>query len=112
MSDDEAETKKPKKQKTSNETKEEGQYWEVSFSFHDCATTTSSIEADKSLQLSSGRNPRRVEVSEFKNAKLVNIREFYQKDDDWLPGKKVPPIERCNLSSPADVAIVGDLAER
>lgn len=27
-------------------------------------------------------------VSEFKGSTLVNIREFYQKDDKFLPGKK------------------------
>jgi hypothetical protein len=41
------------------------------------------------LQLSSGRTPRRVEVSDFKGSKLINIREYYEKDDEWLPGKKV-----------------------
>lgn len=32
---------------------------------------------------------RRVQVGEFKGAQLVNIREFYEKDDQMLPGKKV-----------------------
>lgn len=41
------------------------------------------------LQLSTSKTPRRVEISEFKGSKLVNIREFYQKDDEYLPGKKV-----------------------
>ena len=32
---------------------------------------------------------RRVTLSEFKGKQLVNVREYYQKDDEWLPGKKV-----------------------
>ncbi|KAL2109923.1 hypothetical protein VUR80DRAFT_1854 [Thermomyces stellatus] len=31
---------------------------------------------------------RRVTLSEFKGATLVNIREYYQKDGKFLPGKK------------------------
>ncbi|KIX00784.1 uncharacterized protein Z518_09849 [Rhinocladiella mackenziei CBS 650.93] len=31
---------------------------------------------------------RRVTISDFKGAKLVNIREYYQQDNKWLPGKK------------------------
>ncbi|EHY58747.1 hypothetical protein HRR83_007471 [Exophiala dermatitidis] len=31
---------------------------------------------------------RRVTISDFKGKKLVNIREYYQKDNEWLPGKK------------------------
>ncbi|KAI1609194.1 transcriptional Coactivator p15-domain-containing protein [Exophiala viscosa] len=31
---------------------------------------------------------RRVTISDFKGKALVNIREYYQKDDEWLPGKK------------------------
>ncbi|KIW27909.1 uncharacterized protein PV07_07606 [Cladophialophora immunda] len=31
---------------------------------------------------------RRVTLSEFKGKKLVNIREYYEKDNQWLPGKK------------------------
>ncbi|TAQ89416.1 hypothetical protein B7494_g2297 [Chlorociboria aeruginascens] len=46
-------------------------------------------EADnKFWELSSGRNPRRVEVSEFKNAKLINIREFYEQNGAMLPSRK------------------------
>ena len=32
---------------------------------------------------------RRVQLSEFKGVTMVNIREFYEKDDKMLPGKKV-----------------------
>ena len=32
---------------------------------------------------------RRVTVSEFKGKPLVNVREYYQKGEEWLPGKKV-----------------------
>lgn len=32
---------------------------------------------------------RRVTLSEFKGKQLVNVREYYQKGDEWLPGKKV-----------------------
>jgi len=35
---------------------------------------------------------RRVTISDFKGKKLVNIREYYQKDNEWLPGKKARPI--------------------
>ncbi|KAK4934104.1 hypothetical protein LTR10_024470 [Elasticomyces elasticus] len=31
---------------------------------------------------------RRVTISDFKGKAMVNIREYYQKDDEWLPGKK------------------------
>ncbi|KIV96548.1 hypothetical protein PV10_00398 [Exophiala mesophila] len=31
---------------------------------------------------------RRVTVSEFKGKPLVNVREYYQKGEEWLPGKK------------------------
>jgi hypothetical protein len=33
-------------------------------------------------------NKRYVSVSEFKGKKLVNIREYYEKDGKLLPGKK------------------------
>ena len=32
---------------------------------------------------------RRITVSEFKKMPMVNIREYYQADGKWLPGKKV-----------------------
>lgn len=31
---------------------------------------------------------RRVTVSDFKGKKMIAIREYYEKDGDWLPGKK------------------------
>lgn len=32
---------------------------------------------------------RRVIISDYKGKKLVSVREYYQKEDKWLPGKKV-----------------------
>lgn len=32
---------------------------------------------------------RRVTVSEFKGKKMISVREYYEKDGTWLPGKKV-----------------------
>jgi len=32
---------------------------------------------------------RRIALSEFKGKQLVNIREYYEKNDQMLPGKKV-----------------------
>jgi hypothetical protein len=32
---------------------------------------------------------RRVTISDYKGMTLVNIREYYQRDSEWLPGKKV-----------------------
>jgi hypothetical protein len=32
---------------------------------------------------------RRVGLSEFKGKRMVSIREYYEKDSKWLPGKKV-----------------------
>jgi hypothetical protein len=32
---------------------------------------------------------RRVTISEFKGKTMVGIREYYEKDSQWLPGKKV-----------------------
>ncbi|CAD6505323.1 BgTH12-00814 [Blumeria graminis f. sp. triticale] len=45
-------------------------------------------ESKNAWELSSGKQPRFVEVTEFKGANLINIREFYEKDGGLLPGKK------------------------
>ena len=31
---------------------------------------------------------RRVTISDFKDKKMVSVREYYEKDGEWLPGKK------------------------
>jgi len=49
----------------------------------------STVEAERKFwALSSGRNPRRIEISELRDVKLINIREYYEKDEQMLPGKK------------------------
>jgi hypothetical protein len=45
------------------------------------------VKADIRIQL--GQRTRRVQINEFKGKQLVDIREFYEKDDQMLPGKKV-----------------------
>jgi hypothetical protein len=32
---------------------------------------------------------RRIGISEFKGKRMMNIREYYEKDGEMLPGKKV-----------------------
>ncbi|KAI1000692.1 hypothetical protein K3495_g7505 [Podosphaera aphanis] len=51
-------------------------------------STEESPEQGNCWELSNGRQPRRVEITEFKGTKLINIREFYEKDGKFLPGKK------------------------
>ena len=40
------------------------------------------------VQLGS-KGTRRVQLNEFKGMQLVDIREFYEKEEEMLPGKKV-----------------------
>lgn len=44
------------------------------------------LAANARLQL--GRT-RRVQINEFKGKQLIDIREFYEKDEQMLPGRKV-----------------------
>ncbi|TGO60734.1 hypothetical protein BCON_0033g00460 [Botryotinia convoluta] len=78
VSDDDGAVRKSKKSKTTKATK---------------ATTTakptsSSSAISPSWDLSTGRTPRKIELSDFKGQTLINIREFYEKDGNVLPGKK------------------------
>lgn len=72
----------PKKRKAEGET---NKVWEVSASNNGHKYLSLTL----ARQLSSGKQPRRVEISEYKGTHLINIREFYQKDGEYLPGKKV-----------------------
>lgn len=47
---------------------------------------TSVPAANARIQL--GRT-RRVQINEFKGKQLIDIREFYEKDEQMLPGRKV-----------------------
>jgi hypothetical protein len=40
---------------------------------------------------------RRITISEFRGKSMVNIREYYEKDGQELPGKKVAPLPSMNL---------------
>jgi len=51
-------------------------------------SASSSKGGEETFELSTGRNPKRIGVSDFKGQKLINIREYYEKDGDFLPGKK------------------------
>jgi hypothetical protein len=43
------------------------------------------VQADLMVELSS---TRRVTVEQFKGSTVISMREFYQKEDKMLPGKK------------------------
>ncbi|PVH80720.1 PC4-domain-containing protein [Cadophora sp. DSE1049] len=49
---------------------------------------SSGNDQEKVWELSKGSKPRRVTISEFKGNRLINIREFYDKDGKFLPGSK------------------------
>lgn len=70
---------------------EEDLSWEVSAIPPSLIYLVPGTASNMFSQLSSGRNPRRVAISEFKTAKLISIREYYEKDEKLLPGKKVLP---------------------
>lgn len=81
----------------------ENEYWEVSFPSSQRLIHVDQIKTDIHIQL--GRT-RRVQINEFKGKQLVDIREFYEKDDHMLPGKKVCPRSIYLLLSLRQVDIV------
>ncbi|EXJ94750.1 hypothetical protein A1O1_03147 [Capronia coronata CBS 617.96] len=46
---------------------------------------------------------RRVTISDFNGKKLVNIREYYQKDNEWLPSKKGISMSLAQYSAFIDI---------
>ncbi|APA12356.1 predicted protein [Sclerotinia sclerotiorum 1980 UF-70] len=76
VSDDDNTARKSKKSKTTKPTTTSK------------ATSSSSSSTTPSWDLSTGRTPRKIELSDFKGQTLINIREFYEKDGNLLPGKK------------------------
>lgn len=88
VSNDDGQAPKSKKNKkgASNSDTKDSPSWEVRGPL---VSNCIRIVANLNNKLSNGRNPRKVEVSEFKGARLINVREFYEKDGNLLPGKKV-----------------------
>ncbi|KAF7882609.1 uncharacterized protein EAF02_005972 [Botrytis sinoallii] len=78
VSDDDGAVRKSKKSKTTRATK----------ATTAAKPTSSSSAISPSWDLSTGRTPRKIELSDFKGQTLINIREFYEKDGNVLPGKK------------------------
>ncbi|KAF5869678.1 putative transcriptional coactivator p15 protein [Botrytis fragariae] len=78
VSDDDGAVRKSKKSKTTKATK----------ATTAAKPTSSSSAISPSWDLSTGRTPRKIELSDFKGQTLINIREFYEKDGNVLPGKK------------------------
>ena len=68
--------KRPKSSKTASR----------SAHFASASSTQLDTEGNQYWEISKNR---RVTISEFKGKKMVNIREFYEKDGKDLPGKKV-----------------------
>ncbi|KAK5094190.1 hypothetical protein LTR70_004238 [Exophiala xenobiotica] len=51
------------------------------------ATTPAKRDADNNLYWEISK-ARRVVLNDFKGKKMISIREYYEKDGNWLPGKK------------------------
>lgn len=99
---DDEEAPKSKKTKTKIEKKKApvkaaskpSQFWSVSLELSFLMSQTAQCNQILTMpQLSNGKQPRRVEITEFKGSTLINIREFYEKDDEYHPGKKVLSLE-------------------
>lgn len=53
---------------------------EVESNFYDKETIVAEVEKSDTQKI-------RISVGERKNMNYVNVREFYEKDGEWLPGK-------------------------
>lgn len=51
------------------------------------ATTQAKRDGDNNLYWEISK-ARRVVISDFKGKKMISVREYYEKDGQWLPGKK------------------------
>ncbi|KAK5061145.1 hypothetical protein LTR84_007687 [Exophiala bonariae] len=83
-----------KKRKSSNQTHDDSDIDDAPAKRGKASSGTSFKPSSQPLVDSDG-NPyweiskaRRVTLSDFKGRQLIGIREYYQKDDEWLPGKK------------------------
>ncbi|PBP16565.1 transcriptional Coactivator p15 [Diplocarpon rosae] len=72
---------------------------------------SSSSNEDKFWELSSGKNPRRLNVAEFKGVKLINIREYYEKDGEYKPASKAGVITGISLSIDQYKALLKSIPE-
>ena len=86
-----------KKRKSSARAQDDGDIEVDGFTKRGKSTSGTAFKPSAKPQVDSDGNQfweiskaRRVTISDFKGKRLVNIREYYQKDDEWLPGKKAP----------------------
>jgi len=92
VSESESEEEKPKKKEKKEKKKEKKvKKQKVENSDSDSGSDDATDDANGPWKLSA---MRQVSVSEFKGKQYVNIREYYEKDGEMLPGRKgisLPP---------------------